>query len=65
MDIDTVVAHFGTRYQLAKALGLRPHTPYQWAPGYLPPRYVERLKAIMAGQPDPGRPPPEPTDAPG
>jgi hypothetical protein len=47
MDINAVLAHFGTRYKIAKALGLRPHTPYQWKPHHVPERYHARLAEIM------------------
>lgn len=50
LDYQAVMAHFGTRYKLAQALGLGISATYSWQKGYIPARYHERIAAMMAGQ---------------
>lgn len=50
LDYQAVMAHFGTRYKLAQALGLGISAAYSWQKGYIPARYHARIAAMMAGE---------------
>lgn len=45
-----VMAHFGTRYKLAQALGLGISATYTWPKGYIPPRHHARIIELMRGE---------------
>lgn len=50
LDYSAVMAHFGTRYKLAQALGLGISATYNWQKGYIPARHHARILALMAGE---------------
>lgn len=46
MNYDTVIDHFGSAYQLAKALGCRPAAVYHWK-GQIPKGRVKEIQRLM------------------
>ena len=48
-----VMQHFGTRYRLAKRLGLGVSAAYNWPKGTVPRRYHTRIAEMMAESVDP------------
>lgn len=50
LDYAAVIAHFGTRYKLAQALGLGISAAYNWERGKIPVRHHARIRELMAPQ---------------
>lgn len=46
MNYDTVIDHFGSAYQLARALGVRPAAIYHWK-GKVPQGRVKEIQRLM------------------
>lgn len=51
MDYDAVMQHFGSRYQLSRALGLKPTSAYQWPKGHIPTKHHQRIRELMEAPP--------------
>ena len=46
-DYDAIIRHFGSRYQLSRALGLKPTSAYQWPKGHIPQKHLAKIKKLM------------------
>lgn len=59
MDTKQAIEHFGTRTNLARALGIKPHSTYDWGdkPPYLRQCQLEKLtkRKLRAEMPEIGK----------